>query len=163
MASFTVSDLSTAINTHRDYDIVVSLLDVGVDAEECFGQIDPLRHLVLLFDDTSGDSPYGPKMEHIDIISTFVGLRVKHDSKVLIHCHMGVSRSPAVAIGLRMMFQRESADYAILRVFSQRPEMWPNPRIIKLLDKKMEKHGALKMALSRWKGENLHNRPYGAG
>ncbi len=157
MASITVTDLPTAINTQGQYDLVVSLLDVGVCAEACFGEIDNSRHLVMLFDDVAGDRPNAPTLENVQQIVMWLAKRIQVDSKILVHCHAGISRSTATAVGLYMTFGKADPDTALQLVYDQRGElMWPNPRIIALFDKYLDLHGQLEIAFKKWRKNNMH-------
>lgn len=157
MPTILVSDLPTSTQIQRSFDLVVSLLDVGIDAEECFGEIDPNRHLIVHVDDVEGGVSNCPEERHIRQVFSFLDSRMTEDSDILVHCHAGISRSTAMAIGILIKFFKKTPKEAINIVFMQRREvMWPNMRIIRLVDKELNLHGELERAVKIWKKDNLH-------
>lgn len=82
-----------------------------------------------------------PDENHIREVLRFTQ-DIKEDDKVLVHCHAGVSRSTAMAIGILIqhgMTAQEAVDY----VFEIRECAWPNGLIIEILDKELNQNGEL--------------------
>ena len=159
MPSILVSDLPTASEIHQDFDLVVSLLDCGEDETKYFGRIDQSKHLVLHFDDVDGNYPNCPMACHLEMVFDFLESKIREDSRILVHCHAGISRSTAMAIAILIRFFNKDPMSAINIIFGQRREvMWPNRRIIKLADHMLDLRGELKRADQRWRKIHLHPR-----
>ncbi|MCA1442937.1 dual specificity protein phosphatase family protein [Ensifer sp. IC4062] len=65
-------------------------------------------------------------------------------SRILVHCHAGVSRSTAFAYGLiahQLGKGREEEAFAALLTITRKP--WPNRRIIEILDASLGREGRL--------------------
>jgi predicted protein tyrosine phosphatase len=82
------------------------------------------------------------------IIQLAEGLR-SDTGRVLIHCEAGVSRSSAAALIMYACWlgpgrEREAMD----RVLSQRPIAMPNPRMVEIADRLLERGGKLVKVLS---------------
>lgn len=152
MPTITVNDLEFAIKNHKKFDVVISLLDVDVCPEACFGER-KTSHLVKQFDDyDDGKFATAPKAEDVQNILSFARKHIKEDSKVLVHCHAGISRSTAIAIGLLIDRNGWHPRHAIGEIHRQRGHiMWPNKLIIKHLDKLLDQHGQLRMQFKRWR------------
>ncbi len=65
-------------------------------------------------------------------------------SRILVHCHAGVSRSTAFAYGLiahQLGAGREDEAFRALLTITRKP--WPNRRIIEILDASLGREGRL--------------------
>lgn len=72
------------------------VLSAGPDVDECdFGHPD---HLVVSFGDTVFPG-LGPSLDHVD---RMLGWAEERSGSMLVHCHMGISRSTATAIGVAL-------------------------------------------------------------
>jgi predicted protein tyrosine phosphatase len=70
-----------------------------------------------------------PSQEHIDRVLSF-SRKFTIEDKVIVHCHAGICRSPAMAIGILVqagMSPEKSVEY----VFTIRPKSVPNKLILK--------------------------------
>lgn len=101
------------------------------------------NHLVIPMHDI--DQPMTgwiyPTEDHVREVLEFAK-SIKEDDNVLVHCHAGVSRSTAMAIGIlidRGMTAKEAVEY----VFEIRDCAWPNSLIIEILDKELNQNGEL--------------------
>jgi predicted protein tyrosine phosphatase len=140
---------------HRSADItrVVSILDPGTPEPEVLQTYPSHDRLTLRFHDIvepkAGLVP--PDLRHIEELLQFghlsLGCTIEH---VLIHCHMGVSRSTAAAAALLLQVHPEVADEAALAHISNiRPQARPNARMIALADELLGRRGRLIRALAR--------------
>lgn len=69
--------------------------------------------------------------------------------RVLVHCHAGVSRSTAMAIGILCQHGMTPAA-ALAHVRSIRPQLWPNTLIIGYLDDILGLKGELLTVVGEW-------------
>jgi predicted protein tyrosine phosphatase len=113
------------------------------------GQTNP-NHLCLYFDDviSRANSKHPPEMSHILVAFNFVS-KLPTDAKLLIHCQAGISRSTAMAIAIAV-YKGLTPENAIKYVYSIRPQMQPNPLMIKQADSILELDGKLKQAMQTW-------------
>ncbi|OCJ11850.1 protein tyrosine phosphatase [Rhizobium sp. AC27/96] len=108
------------------------------------------RHLLLNMNDISfagtGDL-VAPQEAHVRAIIDFA-MEWDRTSPLLIHCWMGVSRSPAAALIAALAVQPEQDDLALarrLRLAS--PFATPNTRLIAIGDKMLDRDGRLVAAV----------------
>ncbi|WP_319520347.1 protein tyrosine phosphatase [uncultured Martelella sp.] len=108
------------------------------------GMIEPRRHLTLRMNDIAfagTGNLVAPEASHIEQIIRFVR---RCDGPLLIHCWMGVSRSPAGALIAALALKPELDDFALtqtLRTVS--PFATPNARLILLGDEVLGRKGRL--------------------
>lgn len=119
-------------------DQVVSLLDPQIPQREIptpqtFG-IDASNWICRFFEDREDE--HGPTFEAVrDILAS-----VRSDSRVLVHCHAGMGRSPAIAIGI-MICRGMKPEAAFDAIFTQNlidnegDLMEPNELIIQHVDR----------------------------
>lgn len=135
----------------------VSLVDTSGVANPFFGE----GHQVFVFDDLNSEKEechrpgmrHAPKMKDIQNILHFTET-FTDDDKVLIHCHGGISRSPAVAI-LVLIQHGATHQEAIDKVLEVRSVAWPNPLIIRLGDVALGQNGALITFMNEWFNNNV--------
>jgi len=115
---------------------VISILDPGFDESARFATLPPENFLRLSFSDIIDETQGAelPAESHIAAILDFGGSALAlANHRVLIHCHMGISRSTAAAIMLFAQHRRDP-EAAVARVTALRPIAWPNLRMIELAD-----------------------------
>lgn len=71
------------------------------------------------------------------------------DDKILFHCHAGVSRSTATALGVLVQHGMKPND-AFKYVLNIRPQMNPNKRILRLFDSALKLKDTLIDAYNQW-------------
>lgn len=123
---------------------VVSLLDPGI-SDEHIPVIRGAEHVVARLRDQENPSDTSHFPDIIE--SLFETIRPAIESprtRILVHCHAGVSRSTAFAYA--MIAHRagpgleEQAFGAFLSIVNK---PWPNRRIVEILDRKWKREGAL--------------------
>lgn len=138
---------------------VLSILDperADVDAFDDYGS--PHRVTLRFHDDIDalpGRAP--PLQSHVAEILRFgEGLATRgadgvvEDGHLLVHCHMGVSRSTAAMLTLMAQANpREDADALFVRLAAIRRQAWPNSRMIGFADTLLGRQGTLVEALAR--------------
>lgn len=112
--------------------------------------IDAARHLKLGINDISfagtGDL-IAPQEEHVRQIIDFVR-EWDQSSPLVIHCWMGVSRSPAAALIASLAVRPEEDDEALAaRLRSASPFATPNTRLIEIGDRLLGRSGRLVAAV----------------
>lgn len=101
------------------------------------------HHLVLRFHDVEGEvSGYSaPTKEQIVRVLEH-SQHLHGEDRLLVHCHAGKSRSPAMAIGI-LVGTGLSPTEAFQKVRMVRPELIPNRLMIRLIDEVLELDGSL--------------------
>ena len=114
------------------------------------GLISADRHLVLKMNDIAfagtGDL-VAPAEEHVVQLIDFVR-RWDRTSPMVIHCWMGVSRSPAAAAIASLAVDPEEDDFELAgRLRRVAPHATPNPRLIEFGDRLLGRDGRLIAAI----------------
>ncbi len=123
---------------------VVSLLDPEL-ADELVPRIGGVTHHVSRLRDQEN----ALSTEHFPaaIIALFEDLHERMDtetSRILVHCHAGVSRSTAFAYGIlahRFGAGREAEAFEALLTIVNKP--WPNRRIVEIFDRHWQRDGRM--------------------
>jgi predicted protein tyrosine phosphatase len=80
---------------------------------------------------------------------------------LLIHCHMGISRSTAAMAMLLVQAHPEQDEEAIAeRLTAIRPKAWPNSRMIAFADEMLARGGRLTLAARKMHGRLLSLQPH---
>ena len=114
------------------------------------GIIDPARHLTISVNDIAfagKDGLIAPQEAHVAAIVDFAR-GWDQQSPLLVHCWMGVSRSPAAALITALAVAPELSDEALavaLRMAS--PQATPNTRLIEIGDTFLGRSGRLVAAV----------------
>lgn len=108
------------------------------------------RHLLLGLNDItfagSGDL-IGPQESHVDEIIRF-SRAWDRAAPLLIHCWMGVSRSPAAAVIAALAIDPDQDDAELAkRLRAASPYATPNARLIDIADVMLSRNGRLKAAI----------------
>jgi len=142
---------------------VLSILDQGSPEPEAFGAFGDHERLDLRFSDIIDEIPgkRAPEPEDIAALLRFGRdiMRASH-AHLLVHCHMGGSRSPAaMALILAQARPDRPALEAMPEVGRIRPRMWPNLRIIELGDAALGRKGELVTAAIALYRTAIERRP----
>jgi predicted protein tyrosine phosphatase len=146
---------------------VLSILDPDHPDPEAFGSYDPHHRTILRFHDIINpiEGMVLPAPEHVEAVLRF-GDEVAQNrgeragGHLLVHCHMGVSRSTAAM--LTLMAQRdpeESEDRLFERLTEIRPQAWPNSLMIEFADGLLSRNGRFMDALRRHYGRQIRRMP----
>lgn len=146
---------------------VLSILDPDHPDPEAFEAYDPHHRTILRFHDII-DPIQGmilPQPEHVEAVLRFgdevaAGKAERTEGHLLVHCHMGISRSTAAM--LTLMAQTgpdENEDRLFERLIDIRPQAWPNSRMIEFADDLLSRHGRLVDGLRRHYGRQLQRQP----
>jgi len=129
---------------------VVTIIDPDFPDPDDFLRYLPHRRVLWRFHDTIHEAAdtQAPNRADVEAILAFGrALAAETVEHLLVHCHMGISRSTAtVAILLAQNHPgREPDAFQALR--SIRPHSWPNSRMIGLADELLGRDGALVAAM----------------
>lgn len=158
------------LENHREARVshVLSILDPGTADPEVFGRYDRHHRTTLRFHDIV--IPMAgmvlPERRDVEEIIGF-GEEVVEDAAdgegghLLIHCHMGISRSTAaMTMMLLSAYPEETEDEVVARLFAIRPQAWPNARMIGFADEILGRRGRLSAAVSRLHGRQIAAKPH---
>jgi predicted protein tyrosine phosphatase len=142
---------------------VLSLLDPGFPDPEAFGQFGEHERLALRFHDIIDAQPSMRlvQREDIEALLRFGRSLTRHPgAHLLVHCHMGISRSTAsMALILAQARPDRPAHEALAEVRRIRPRIWPNLRVIELGDELLGRGGELVAAAVGRYRHVLERRP----
>ncbi|WP_422364720.1 tyrosine phosphatase family protein [Pelagibius sp.] len=146
---------------------VLSLIDPGSPALEAFQNYDSHHRTTLNFHDIieplNGKVMPGP--EHVAEVLQFgeelaASREARSDGHLLVHCHMGVSRSTAAMLTLlAQVHPGETEDRLFARLREIRPQAWPNSIMIGYADDLLGREGRLTAALRRHYGHRIKHDP----
>ncbi|NNM74829.1 tyrosine phosphatase family protein [Enterovirga aerilata] len=146
---------------------VLSILDPDWPDPESFGRWDPHRRLTLRFHDIIEPIPGQilPERAHVERIIAFADelaadAHERDDGHLLVHCHMGISRSTAaMTMLLALAYPDEDEESLIARLTAIRPQAWPNLRMIGFADEILGRRGRLAAEVSRLHARQIAARP----
>lgn len=146
---------------------VLSLLDPELPEIETFSTYERHYRTTLRFHDIIVAAPdrVMPRPDHVAAILQFgADFQARQEaqaaSHLLVHCHMGVSRSTAAMLTLMAQANPdEAAESLFARLVAIRPQAWPNSQMIGFADEQLGRKGDLTAALARHYGRQIKSRP----
>ena len=143
---------------------VLTILDPDTPDPPAFAAWSAHRRKILRFHDEIEPRPeiMLPQPMHIDAILAYGRAMESHpgDKHLLVHCHMGMSRSTAAMAMLLAQAEPDvEADAIFARVLAIRARSWPNSLMVKLADEALGREGALILAMRKTYGRQLANFP----
>jgi len=153
---------------------VLSILDPDRPDPEAFAAYATHHRVTLRFHDATEPGPgvILPERRDVEAILAF-GRAVAEESEqeseqggareahILVHCHVGISRSTAA---LAMLFAQSEpevpAETLVARLHAQREKAWPNARMIAFADDLLGRGGSLSEAVRRLHALQLRKRPH---
>ncbi len=152
---------------HADREVshVLSILDPGQPEPEAFGGYGEHARLELNFHDIIVDTPsfVVPQPEHAAKILEFGEDLLRDPESVrhlLVHCHMGISRSTASMTLLLAQAQPQlGADEVLAQVLHIRDQAWPNLRVLMLGEELLGRPGEFSGAVGAIYKLQLKRRP----
>lgn len=154
-------------NSAREVTHVLSVLDPDRPEIEAFGSYGAHHRVTLRFHDIIDPRPgqVMPAPEHVgeilrfgaDLRETATGRASGH---LLVHCHMGISRSTAAMLALMAQADPdEHEDGLFARLREIRPQAWPNSVMVSFADEQLGRKGRLTEALRRHYARQLEVQP----
>lgn len=142
---------------------VLSIIDPELPDPAVFGRYDPHHRATLRFHDAIEPEPnlVLPQREDVETILAFGrDLDEEREGHLLIHCHMGISRSTAaMTMLLAQAHPEESEADIVARIIEVRPIAWPNSRMIGFADDLLGRDGRLVAATSRIYARSMASKP----
>jgi predicted protein tyrosine phosphatase len=147
---------------------VLSIVDPDCPDPEAFRAYDSHHRTILRFHDVIEpfDGVVMPEKGDVEAILSFGdslarGAAQRHATgHLLVHCHMGISRSTAaMAMLLAQTYPDQDEDAIFDRLVNIRPQAWPNSRMIVFADRLLSRKGRLTGALARLYARQLAARP----
>lgn len=146
---------------------VLSVLDPEWPKADLFVDYGEHQRTELRFHDIIEpiEAKISPEEAHMAAILTFgAGLAAsraaRSDGHLLVHCHMGVSRSTASMLALlAQAHPEETEEHLFARLRAIRPQAWPNSVMIGHADALLERKGRLTEALRRHYGHQIQQNP----
>lgn len=146
---------------------VLSVLDPDWPEIEAFRLYGEHSRTTLRFHDIIDEEEgrIAPQLDDVaDIIQFGVALAgsraARNEGHLLVHCHMGVSRSTAAMLTLLAQASpNDSEDLLHERLRQIRPQAWPNSRMVTFADELLGRNGRLVGALRRHYGHQLKAQP----
>ncbi len=147
---------------------VLSILDPAWPDPEGFDSWRRHHRLTLRFHDIIEPIPGQilPEPEHVAEILGFADALAadaheRDDGHLLIHCHMGISRSTAaMTMLLAQAYPDESEAEIVQRLVAIRPQAWPNLRMIGFADDILGRGGRLTEEVSRLHARQIADKPH---
>lgn len=129
---------------------VLTILDPGWPDPGHFSLYPPHRRTIWRFHDIvnpqDGQTHATPRDVEA-ILEYGAGLKADVVEHLLIHCHMGISRSTATAIILMAQHNPGREADAFTHLAAIRPFSWPNSRMVRMADHMLDRQGALVEAM----------------
>ena len=160
------------LDAHADRGVthVLSIVDPGREDHPAFARYGAPRRLTLRFNDEIEPGPgvVLPEAEDVEAILSWgreafaavPGPDGVGDGHMLVHCHMGISRSTAAMTMLLAQAHPEEGEAGIVaRVRAIRPIAWPNLRMTEMADAILGRGGRLTAAVATLYAGNLARRP----
>ena len=145
---------------------VLSILDPDWPEPEGFRAYDPHHRTTLKFHDAIEPAPgiVLPDVGHVKAILAFGDALARETTRseghLLVHCHMGISRSTAAMLMLLAQARPQAdEDMVMERLRGMRPQAWPNLRMIEFADDFLGRDGRFTAALGRHYARQLAARP----
>jgi predicted protein tyrosine phosphatase len=107
-----------------------------------------------------------PQPEHVEAVLRFGDELAesgasRKEGHLLVHCHMGVSRSTAAMLTLLAQTSPdEDEDKLFERLTEIRPQAWPNSLMVQFADDLLSRQGRLTEALRRHYGRQIVRMPH---
>jgi predicted protein tyrosine phosphatase len=135
---------------------------------DSFARWDRHHRLTLRFHDIVEPIPGQvlPEREHVERILAFADdlaadAHEREDGHLLVHCHMGISRSTAAMIMLLAQAYPDEDEASIIdRLTAIRPQAWPNLRMTEFADDILGRGGRLSAEVSRLHARQLAEKPH---
>ena len=142
---------------------LLSILDPEAPEPPLFAFDPPQHRLTLRFHDVILPHPDYVRPERADmeqVLAFGATLPAGDPAHLLVHCHMGISRSTAAATALLLQAHPDlDEDEALAHIHSIRDKAWPNSLMMRHFDALLGREGRLMAALGRHYRKQLLANP----
>lgn len=143
---------------------VISLLDPGMPDPEAFKAFGTHIRTTHRFHDIIDyeASLVLPSLKDVVTTLAFADKYLTNPSEthLLIHCHSGISRSPAILVAILALTNPSACeDELFLHLRMLRPKAWPNSLIIRHADQILNRNGRLIDVLGRHYAYQINTQP----
>jgi predicted protein tyrosine phosphatase len=142
---------------------VLSILDPDWPVPEAFGTFGEHAKLELRFHDVIEVAPGTIPPSEADVRAVLAfgrDLEAEAASRLLVHCHAGISRSTAAAAILMCQHAPGQEEAAFLKLLGMRKHGWPNTRMVEFADTLLKRDGALLRGLLAYRRALLQEKPH---
>ena len=128
-----LADIENAVETYKP-DMMLTIINKNFSPETPQG-LNPSRHLKMLIDDISEprDGFRLPEKEDVQKLLDFTS-DWDQSKPIIIHCHMGISRSTATSLGLICKLDPDNLDLHVEKLMKIAPHASPNQLMTKYVD-----------------------------
>ncbi|WP_068494332.1 tyrosine phosphatase family protein [Paramagnetospirillum marisnigri] len=129
---------------------VLTIIDPDWPDPEHFRAFKPHKRTIWRFHDivNEHDGQQHPTERNVRAILDYgTALQDEAVAHLLVHCHMGISRSTATAAILMAQHNPGREAEAFAHLAGIRPQAWPNSRMIGMADRLLDRGGALVAAM----------------
>ena len=141
---------------------LLSLMDPGWPFPEAIEGLGAIDRLELRFHDVVDPSAEwtAPEIEHVERLLAFGRTLTEPGGHLVVHCHMGISRSTAAMLLLLAQARPDRpAAEALAEVVRIRDHAWPNLRLVEIGDVLLGRDGTLVAAVVERYRDMLRRRP----
>ena len=144
---------------------VLSILDPGTPEPEAFRAYPAHRRVTLRFHDavSPNEKMVLPEQGDVAAILEFGAQAAADEAEelhILVHCHLGISRSTAALTTLLAQARPEMpSEEVVEHVYGLRKQAWPNSRMIAFADTLLDRGGSLSEAVRRLHARQLTRKP----
>ena len=117
------------------------------------------RHLRLSFADSEARGTRPPSVSQIDSLVAFLqgwlAEARQKEGRLLVHCHLGVSRSPAAAYAALALLGGDGLEFEAFQILlriTNKP--WPNRDVVAMVDDALQKEGRLLAPLDAYREQH---------
>ena len=128
-----LADIENAVEVYKP-DMMLTIINKNFSPETPKG-LDPSRHLKILIDDIS-EPREGfrlPKKEDVQSLLDFSN-DWDQSKPIIIHCHMGISRSTATSLGVICKYDPNNLEQHVENLKKIAPHASPNKLMTKFVD-----------------------------
>lgn len=128
-----LADIQNAVETYKP-DMMLTIINKNFSPDTPQG-LDPSRHLKLLIDDIS-EPREGFRLPEKEDVKQLLDFTSDWDQSkpIIIHCHMGISRSTATSLGVICKYDPENLELHVEKLKELAPHASPNKLMTKYVD-----------------------------
>jgi predicted protein tyrosine phosphatase len=128
-----LKDIQEAVDKYKA-DMMLTIINKNFSPETPIG-LDPKKHLRVLIDDISEprEGFILPKKQDVEKLLNFTD-NWDQEKPIIIHCHMGISRSTATSLGVICKYDKPNLPINVEKMKEIAPHASPNRLMTKYVD-----------------------------